>query len=157
GTINPVRKAIEIAHRHGVPVLLDGAQAVPHLQVNVKDLDCDFFAFSGHKVYGPTGIGVLYGKAKHLELMPPWQGGGDMIQTVSFEKTTYNELPHKFEAGTPHVAGAIGLAAALDYVSSVGHEAIALHEHQLGQYAAECLADIPGVRLIGTARERAAV
>src|SRR5262249_19454935 len=99
GTINPVRKIIEIAHRHGVPVLLDGAQAVPHLEVNVKELDCDFFAFSGHKVYGPTGIGVLYGKAKHLELMPPWQGGGDMIETVSFEKTTYNQLPHKFEAG----------------------------------------------------------
>jgi cysteine desulfurase/selenocysteine lyase len=156
GTINPVRKVIELAHQHGIPVLVDGAQAVPHLRIDVQDLDCDFYAFSGHKLYGPTGIGALYGKARYLELMPPYQGGGDMIRTVSFEKTTYNELPHKFEAGTPNIAGAVGLAAAIDYVEKVGLEAIAAHEQQLVRFAGQCLADIPGVRVIGTARDKAA-
>lgn len=157
GTVNPVRQVIELAHRHGVPVLVDGAQAVPHLRVDVQDLNCDFYAFSGHKVYGPTGIGVLYGKARHLELMPPYQGGGDMIRTVSFEKTTYNELPYKFEAGTPNIADAIGLGAALEYVDKTGMDAIAAHEHHLLQFATQCLTDIPGVRIIGTAADKAAV
>ena len=156
GTVNPVRRVIELAHQSGVPVLIDGAQAVPHIRVDVQDLDCDFYVFSGHKIYGPTGIGVLYGKARHLELMPPYQGGGDMIRTVSFDKTTYNELPHKFEAGTPNIAGAIGLGAALDYVDKVGLEAIAAHEQQIVRFAGECLADIPGVRMIGTAPDKAA-
>ena len=157
GTVNPVRKVIELAHRRGVPVLLDGAQAVPHVRVDVTDLDCDFYAFSGHKIYGPTGIGALYGKARHLELMPPYQGGGDMIRSVSFEKTTYNELPYKFEAGTPNIAGAIGLAAAIDYVDKIGLEACAAHEQQLLRFATQCLGDIPGVRIVGTAADKAAV
>jgi cysteine desulfurase / selenocysteine lyase len=156
GTINPIRKVIELAHSRGVPVLVDGAQAVPHLRVDVQDLDCDFYAFSGHKIYGPTGIGVLYGKARYLELMPPYQGGGDMIRSVSFEKTTYNELPYKFEAGTPNIAAAIGLGAALDYVDNIGLEAIAVHEQELVRYATQCLGDISGVRIIGTAQEKAA-
>jgi cysteine desulfurase/selenocysteine lyase len=156
GTINPVRAVIELAHRRGVPVLVDGAQGVQHLRVDVQDLDCDFYVFSGHKIYGPTGIGILYGKARHLELMPPYQGGGDMIRTVSFEKTTYNELPYKFEAGTPDIAGAIGLAAALDYVDKIGLDAGAAHEQQLVRFATQCLADIPGVRIIGTAPSKAA-
>jgi cysteine desulfurase / selenocysteine lyase len=156
GTVNPVRKVIEMAHFLGVPVLVDGAQAVPHLRVDVQDLDCDFYVFSGHKIYGPTGIGVLYGKARHLELMPPYQGGGDMIRSVSFEKTTYNELPYKFEAGTPDIAGAIGLGAALDYVDKIGLEACAAHEHQIMRFATQCLGDIPGVRIIGTAADKAA-
>ncbi len=156
GTINPVRQVIELAHRRGVPVLLDGAQAVPHLRVDVQELDCDFYAFSAHKIYGPTGVGILYGKAKHLELMPPYQGGGDMIRTVSFEKTTYNELPYKFEAGTPDMAGAVGLGAALDYVEKIGLDAIAAHEQHLVRFATQCLNDIPGVRIIGTAKEKAA-
>jgi cysteine desulfurase/selenocysteine lyase len=156
GTINPVRTIIEMAHRRGVPVLVDGAQAVPHLRVDVQSLDCDFYTFSGHKLYGPTGIGVLYGKARHLELMPPYQGGGAMIRGVSFEKTTYNELPYKFEAGTPDIAGAIGLGAAVDYVQRLGLENIAAHEHSLLRFATECLADIPGVRIIGTAADKAA-
>ncbi|HWY87980.1 MAG TPA: cysteine desulfurase, partial [Gemmataceae bacterium] len=156
GTVNPIRKVIELAHRRGVPVLLDGAQAVPHVRVDVTDLDCDFYAFSGHKIYGPTGIGVLYGKARHLELMPPYQGGGDMIRSVSFEKTTYNELPYKFEAGTPNIGGAVGLGAALDYVDKIGLDAIAAHEQQLVRFATQCLGDIPGVRIIGTAADRAA-
>jgi cysteine desulfurase/selenocysteine lyase len=157
GTINPVRQIIDLAHRWNVPVLLDGAQAVPHLPIDVRDLDCDFYVFSGHKLYGPTGIGVLYGKAKLLEAMPPYQGGGDMIRSVSFEKTTYNVLPYKFEAGTPHIEGAIGLGAAVDYVNEIGMEAIAAHEQDVLAYATPRVAAVPGVRLIGTAREKAGV
>jgi cysteine desulfurase/selenocysteine lyase len=157
GTILPVREIIALAHRRGVPVLLDGAQAVPHLAVDVQELDCDFFTFSGHKVYGPTGIGILYGKTSLLEAMPPWQGGGDMIQSVTFEKTTYNELPYKFEAGTPHIAGAIGLGAALEYVEGLGLDAIAAHETDLLAYATERLEEVPGLRLVGTARHKAGV
>lgn len=157
GTINPIKEIISLAHQKGVPVLVDGAQAVPHLAVNVLDLDCDFYVFSGHKVYGPTGSGALYGKPEHLELMPPYQGGGDMIRTVSFAKTTYNELPYKFEAGTPNIAGAIGLGAALEYVEELGRESIAAHEHHLLEQATNRLRDIPGVRIIGTARNKAAV
>jgi cysteine desulfurase/selenocysteine lyase len=157
GTVNPVRHLIETAHRRGIPVLIDGAQAIQHMQVDVQQLDCDFFAFSGHKVYGPTGIGVLYGKAKWLEALPPYQGGGDMISSVTFEKTTYNKLPHKFEAGTPDIAGAIGLGAAIDYVNEVGLEAIAAYEHELLRYATEAVLEVPGVRIIGTAREKTSV
>ncbi len=157
GTINPVKDVIGMAHARGIPVLVDGAQAVPHLRVDVQELDCDFYVFSGHKVYGPTGIGVLYGKPKHLELMPPYQGGGDMISSVRFEKTTYNELPYKFEAGTPHIAGAIGLAAALDYLDKTGLDAVAEHERRLVRYATQLLSEIRGVRLIGTAAHKAAV
>ena len=138
-------------------MLLDGAQAMPHLQVDMQELDCDFYTFSGHKLYGPTGIGVLYGKADLLETMPPYQGGGDMISSVTFEKTTYNALPHKFEAGTPNIAGAIGLGAALDYVSAAGLDMVAAHEHQVLSYATEALAEIEGLRFIGTAAERAGV
>jgi cysteine desulfurase/selenocysteine lyase len=157
GTINPIREIIALAHRRNVPVLVDGAQAVPHMNVDVQALDCDFYAFSGHKMYGPTGIGVLYGKAELLEAMPPYQGGGDMISSVTFEKTVYNTLPHKFEAGTPYVAGPIGLAAAIDYLDAVGLEKIAAHEHDLLAYATEAVAAIPGVQFIGTAREKASV
>ena len=157
GTINPVRQMIEMAHGVGAAVLIDGAQAAPHLKVDVRDLDCDFYAFSGHKVFGPTGIGVLYGKARLLDAMPPWQGGGDMIRSVTFEKTTYNDPPYKFEAGTPHIAGAIGLAAALEYVTGIGLEQIAAWEHDLLLYGTQALAQVPGLRLIGTAREKAAV
>jgi cysteine desulfurase/selenocysteine lyase len=157
GTINPVREIIDLAHRRNIPVLLDGAQAVPHLHVDVQDLDCDFYTFSGHKLYGPTGIGVLYGKADLLESMPPYQGGGDMISSVTFAKTTYNVLPHKFEAGTPNIAGTIGLGAALDYVSSLGLDVIAAHEAEILDYATAALAEIPGLRLIGTAPEKAGV
>ena len=157
GTINPVRKIVELAHKHGVPVLLDGAQAVPHFKVDVQALGCDFYVFSGHKLYGPTGVGVLYGKANLLEAMPPWQGGGDMIQSVSFEKTTYNVLPYKFEAGTPNIAAGIGLGAAIDYVGRIGLDAAAAHENELLTYATDALAAISGVRLIGTAKEKAGV
>ncbi len=157
GTVNPVRRLVELAHRQEVPVLLDGAQAVPHGPVDVRGLDCDFYAFSGHKLYGPTGIGVLYGKAALLEAMPPYQGGGDMIRSVRFEKTVYNELPYKFEAGTPHIAGAIGLAAAIEYVTGLGLEAVAAHEHDLLAYGEAALAGVRGLRRIGTARQRAAV
>lgn len=157
GTINPVREMIALAHRRNIPVLVDGAQAVPHLRVDVADLDCDFYAFSGHKVYGPTGIGVLYGKARHLELMPPWQGGGDMIRSVSFEKTTWNEVPYKFEAGTPNIADAIGLCAALEYVEEIGQDAIASHEQRLLEHATMRLQAIPGVRILGKAAHKAAV
>src|SRR5207249_1168167 len=157
GTVNPVREIVELAHRRGVPVLLDGAQAIAHLPVDVQDLDCDFYTFSGHKVYGPTGIGVLYGKASLLEAMPPYQGGGDMINSVTFAKTTYNTLPYKFEAGTPHIAGTIGLAAAIDYVNEIGLEVVAAHEQQLLTYATAAVAAVPGVRLVGTAAERAGV
>lgn len=157
GTIVPVKAMIEAAHRGGVPVLVDGAQAVPHLPVDVRALDCDFYTFSGHKTYGPTGIGVLYGKTALLERMPPFQGGGDMIKSVSFEKTVYNDLPYKFEAGTPHIAGAIGLGVALDYLAELGLDRIAAHEHELLAYATRRVSAIPGVRLIGTAREKAGV
>ncbi len=157
GTINPVRRIVERAHAAGAKVLLDGAQAAPHVPVDVQALDCDFYAFSGHKIYGPTGIGVLYGKEALLAAMPPYQGGGDMIKVVTFEKTIYNDLPYKFEAGTPHIAGAIGLGAALDYVSSIGLEAIAAHEHALLEYATEAVAGIKGLRLVGTAREKAGI
>jgi len=157
GTINPIRRIVEMAHSHGVPVLVDGAQAVPHMKVDVQALDCDFYAFSGHKVYGPTGIGVLYGKKALLEAMPPYQGGGDMILSVTFEKTTYNRLPYKFEAGTPDIAGVIGLGAALEYVSGLGIENIGAHEHDLLDYATAAVSAIPGIKLIGTAREKAGV
>jgi cysteine desulfurase / selenocysteine lyase len=154
GTVNPLREMIELAHEQGVPVIVDGAQAVPHFAVDVRALDCDFYAFSGHKVYGPTGIGVLYGKAALLDAMPPYQGGGDMISSVTFEKTTYNDLPHKFEAGTPDIAGAIALGAALDYVNELGMDNVAAHEHELLDYATEAVDSLPGIRLIGTADER---
>jgi cysteine desulfurase/selenocysteine lyase len=157
GTVNPVRRIVELAHQVNARVLVDGAQAIPHMPVDVRALDCDFYAFSGHKVYGPTGIGALYGKRALLEDMPPYQGGGDMISSVTFEKTSYNRVPHKFEAGTPHVAGSIGLGAALDYVTSIGIHRIAAHEHQLLAYGTERLQAIPGLRLIGTAREKAGV
>lgn len=157
GTINPVRQMIALAHAHCVPVLVDGAQAVPHMAVDVQDLDCDFYVFSGHKLCGPTGIGVLYGKATLLESMRPYRGGGDMILSVSFEKTVYNVIPHKFEAGTPPIAAAIGLAAALDYLSGVGLGAIAAHEHALLLHATARMSELPGVRLVGTARDKAAV
>ena len=157
GTINPVKSIIEQAHAHNVPVLLDGAQAIAHLPVDVQALDCDFYAFSGHKLYGPTGIGVLYGKTALLESMPPYQGGGEMISSVSFEATTYNTLPFKFEAGTPNIAGAIGLGAAVDYVNGIGFEELAAHEEALLVYATPLLAAIPGLRIIGRAREKTAI
>jgi cysteine desulfurase / selenocysteine lyase len=157
GTVNPVRRMIERAHARGVPVLIDGAQAVPHLAVDVRALDCDFYAFSSHKMYGPSGVGVLYGKRELLAAMPPWQGGGDMILSVSFEKTTYNELPYKFEAGTPNIAGVIGLGAAVDYLSSAGLDRVAAHEHDLLAYGTERLREVPRLRLVGTAPEKAAV
>jgi cysteine desulfurase / selenocysteine lyase len=157
GTVNPVRRIIRMAHERGIPVLVDGAQAVPHLQVDVQDLDCDFYAFSGHKMYGPTGIGILYGKRRLLEAMPPYQGGGDMISSVTFEKTTYNSLPHKFEAGTPNISGVIGLGAAIEYLTRIGLDNVAAHEHDLLVYATEQITRLPGVRVIGTAKEKAAV
>ena len=157
GTVNPVRQIIAMAHEHGIPVLVDGAQAVPHLHVDVQELDCDFYAFSGHKMYGPTGVGVLYGKKRLLEAMPPYQGGGDMISSVTFEKTTYNRLPFKFEAGTPNIAGVIGLGAAIEYLGRIALERVAVHEHYLLAYATERISSLPGVRLIGTAQEKAAV
>jgi cysteine desulfurase/selenocysteine lyase len=157
GTVNPVRKIIKAAHAKGIPVLLDAAQAVNHIPIDVQELDCDFLAFSGHKIYGPTGIGVLYGKVNLLESMPPYQGGGDMISKVTFEKTTYNELPHKFEAGTPNIAGAIGLGEAIDYVSRVGIGNISLHEKELLDYATEAVKNVPGLKIIGTAKEKVSV
>jgi cysteine desulfurase/selenocysteine lyase len=157
GTVNPVREIIALAHRRGIPVLLDGAQASPHLPVDVRELDCDFYALSGHKLFGPTGIGVLYGKAELLEAMPPYQGGGDMISAVSFEKTVYNTLPYKFEAGTPHIAGVIGLAAALDYLGGIGLTQVAAHEADLLAYGTELLSSVPGLTIIGTARQKAGV
>jgi cysteine desulfurase/selenocysteine lyase len=155
GTVNPVKEIIEAAHAMDVPVLVDGAQAVPHIPVDVQGLDADFYAFSGHKIYGPTGIGVLYGKEKHLNAMPPYQGGGDMILSVSFEGTTYNQLPFKFEAGTPNIAGAIGLGEAIKYVQKIGLGAIAAHEHGLLVYATSKLNDIDGVQIIGEADQKA--
>lgn len=157
GTINPVRRIIELAHAQGVPVLVDGAQAVPHLGVDVQALDCDFYAFSGHKLYGPTGVGVLYAKAALLDGMPPWQGGGDMIRQVSFAKTTWNDLPYKFEAGTPNIAGVVGLGAAIDYVEGIGMAAIAAHEQDLLAYATARAGDYPGLRPIGTALHKASI
>ena len=157
GTVNPVRRLIDIAHAHDVPVLIDAAQSVPHIPVDVQALDCEFLAFSGHKVYGPTGIGVLYGKEAWLDRMPPYQGGGEMIGHVSFEGTTFNELPFKYEAGTPDFVGTTGLAAALRYVQQIGMEQIAAHEAQLTQYALEQLRTIPGMRIIGEAPERGSV
>jgi cysteine desulfurase/selenocysteine lyase len=157
GTINPVREVIRLAHRHGIPVMLDGAQGVPHLKVDVRDLDCDFYAFSSHKMYGPTGVGVLYGKAGHLDAMPPWQGGGDMISSVSFEKTLYNKIPHKFEAGTPHVAGVIGLGSAADYMMRLDWPAVEAHEQDLLAYATEAIGAIPQARVIGRAKEKVSV
>ena len=157
GTLNPIKSITAMAHAKGIPVLVDGAQAAPRLAVNVQDLDCDFYAFSGHKAYGPTGIGVLYGKSALLETMPPYQGGGEMISSVTFDKTIYNKVPHKFEAGTPDMSGAVGLGAAIEYLNTLGIENIAAHEHELLAYATEAVADIPGVRLIGTAREKVGV
>jgi cysteine desulfurase/selenocysteine lyase len=157
GTINPVRTVIDMAHRVGALALIDGAQAAPHMKIDVGLLDADFYTFSGHKVFGPTGIGVLYGKAKLLDAMPPYQGGGDMIRTVTFEKTTYNEVPYKFEAGTPNIAGGIGMGAAFDYVTNLGLDRIAAYEHELLVYGTQLLSRIPGLRMIGTAREKAAV
>ena len=157
GTINPVREIIKTARARGIPVLLDGAQAVPHQTVDVVELDCDFYAFSGHKMYGPTGIGVLYGQAELLNSLPPYHGGGDMVHSVSFEKTTYREPPHRFEAGTPHVAGAIGLGAAIDYLQAIGLEEIAAHERVLTLHATDALSRVGGLRLIGPTKEGAAI
>lgn len=157
GTINPIKQLVTIAHARGVPVLIDGAQAAPHMQVDVQDLDCDFYAFSGHKLCGPTGIGILYGKAELLESMGPFKGGGDMILSVTFEKTTYNTIPHKFEAGTPPIAAAIGLGAAVEYLSAIGMKAIAQYENSLLNYATEQMEKVQGVRIIGNAKHKAAV
>ncbi|MFC1707773.1 SufS family cysteine desulfurase [Planctomycetota bacterium] len=157
GTVNPVREIVGLARQRGIPVLVDGAQAVPHMRVDVRDLDCDFYAFSGHKMLGPTGIGALYGRASLLQEMPPYQGGGDMIRSVSFEGTTYREIPFKFEAGTPHIAGVVGLAAAVDYLETIGWEAIASHEAELLRYCTQVVSAIPGLRLVGEADEKAAV
>jgi cysteine desulfurase / selenocysteine lyase len=157
GTIVPVEDFIKVAKQHGVPVLLDGAQAIPHTAVDIQALGCDFYCFSSHKMLGPTGMGVLYGKRELLEKMPPWQGGGDMILSVSFEKTTFNQLPWKFEAGTPHISGAIGLATAIDYLEQIGMDRIATYEHELLEYATERLSQLPGLHIVGTAPEKAAV
>ncbi|MBI2067343.1 MAG: cysteine desulfurase [Deltaproteobacteria bacterium] len=157
GTITPIHEIIRLAHERKIPVLVDGAQAVPHTKVDVREMDCDFYVFSGHKMYGPTGIGVLYGKAELLESMPPYQGGGDMISAVTFEKTTYNVLPYKFEAGTPDISGVIGLGTAIDYLEEIGIAPIAKHESELLQYATEALSSLEGIRLIGTAKKKACV
>jgi cysteine desulfurase/selenocysteine lyase len=157
GTVVPVKEIIALAHERSVPVLIDGAQAAPHLKIDVQDLDCDFYAFSGHKVFGPTGAGVLYGRAELLEKMPPYQGGGDMISLVTFEKTHYNVLPYKFEAGTPHIAGGIGLGAAIDYLQGLDWQQVEAHERELLSYATNELNEINAVRLIGTAKEKAGV
>jgi len=157
GTVLPVREIVKLAHSRGAVVLIDGAQAVPHQRVDLKDINCDFYAFSGHKMYGPTGIGALVGRESLLEAMPPWQGGGDMILTVSFEKTTYNALPFKFEAGTPNISGAIGMAAAIDYIDTLGIENIHAHEQRLLEIATENMQRVPGLTIIGTAPEKASV
>jgi cysteine desulfurase/selenocysteine lyase len=157
GTVNPVKRIIELAHSYGVPVLIDGAQAAPHIKVDVQELGADFYAFSGHKLYAPTGIGVLYGRRELLDKMPPYQGGGDMISSVSFERTTYNRLPYKFEAGTPNIAGVIGLGSAIDYLEKLGMENAAAYERELFAYASRCIAAIPGIRIIGTAAQKAGV
>jgi len=157
GTVLPVAEIVAAARERGIATLLDGAQAVPHQRVDVQSLGCDFYAFSGHKLYGPTGIGVLYGREAMLEAMPPWQGGGDMILTVSFEKTTYNALPYRFEAGTPHISGAVGLGAAIDYVDGIGLERIAAWEHELLDYATDRLSGVPGLEIVGTAPDKASL
>jgi len=157
GTINPIKKIIEIAHSYAIPVLVDGAQSIMHNKIDVQDLGCDFFVFSGHKIYGPTGIGVLYGKKELLEQMLPYQGGGDMIKSVTFEKTIYNDLPYKFEAGTPNIEGAIGLKAAIEYLSKIGLDQISIYENELLQYATEKLSQIPQLKIIGTAKEKASI
>ncbi len=157
GTINPVRRMIEMAHERDAVVLIDGAQAAPHMKVDVRALGCDFYVFSGHKAFAPTGIGILYGRSRLLDSMPPWQGGGDMIRSVTFARTTYNDLPYKFEAGTPDIAGAVGLGAAIRYLNSIGMDEIGAYEHELLAYGTEVLNGIEGVRLVGTAREKAAV
>ncbi len=157
GTITPIGRIVELAHARGIPVLVDGSQAAYHMPVDVQALDCDFYVVTGHKLYGPTGIGVLYGKTALLDAMPPYQGGGDMISSVTFEKTVYNVLPYKFEAGTPNIAGAVGLGAALDYITAIGMERIAAHERDLLAYGTACLAEVPGLRLVGTARQKASI
>jgi cysteine desulfurase/selenocysteine lyase len=157
GTVLPVRRLVAAAKARGITTLIDGAQAVPHMTVDVQDLGCDFYAFSGHKLFGPTGIGILYGRESLLERMPPWQGGGDMILTVTFRKTTYNGLPYKFEAGTPNISGAIGLGAAIDYVNAMDRDGAHAHEHALLAYASETLSKIEGLRIVGTARDKASL
>ncbi len=157
GTINPVKEIINIAHDYNVPVLIDGSQAVPHSKIDVQDLNCDFFVFSGHKLYGPTGIGVLYGKTKYLDMLPPYQGGGDMIRTVTFDETTFDDIPNKFEAGTPNIAGGIGLGTAIDFLGSFDFDDITTHEQNLLNYATQRLLEIPGLKIIGTAKEKASV
>ncbi|MDA0734256.1 MAG: cysteine desulfurase [Chloroflexi bacterium] len=157
GTINPMEAIIEMAHSRGVPVLVDGAQSIPHMTIDVQKMGCDFFVFSGHKLFGPTGIGILYGKAEYLNAMPPYQAGGEMIRSVSFEKTTYNVLPHKFEAGTPNIAGAIGLGAAIDYLNDLGMERINTYEKELLDYGTDCLSRIEGLKIIGTAKEKGGI
>lgn len=157
GTINPVKEIIKIAHSHNIPVLVDGAQAMSHLKIDVQELDADFYAFSGHKVFGPTGIGVLYGKTEYLEMMPPYQGGGDMIRTVTFEKTTFEDIPRKFEAGTPNIAGGIGLGAAIDYLNQFDRNELIAYENSLLEYASNKLSEIEGLKIIGTAKEKASV
>jgi cysteine desulfurase/selenocysteine lyase len=157
GTVNPVKEMIGIAHGRNIPVLVDGAQAIPHLKIDVQDLDCDFYAFSAHKMYGPTGVGVLYGKMKWLDAMPPYQGGGDMIKSVTFEKTIYNDLPNKFEAGTPNIAGGVGLGATIDYLNRLNMNAVVEYEQELLRYATEALSGIREIKIIGTAKEKAGV
>lgn len=157
GTINPIKQIIEIAHQHGVPALIDGAQAIPHMRIDVRELDCDFYAFSGHKMFGPTGVGILYAKKNLLEAMPPYHGGGDMIKSVTFEKTIYNDLPNKFEAGTPNIAGGVGLGATIDYLNQIDLAAVSMHEQEILEYATEALSSIKGLRIIGTAKEKASV
>jgi cysteine desulfurase/selenocysteine lyase len=157
GTINPVKKIIDIAHSHNIPVLVDGAQSAPHMKVDVQELDCDFFTFSGHKMFGPTGIGALYGKTQYLEMMPPYQGGGDMIREVTFERSTFDDLPHKFEAGTPNIAGGVGLGTAIDYLNQFDRSELLNYENQLLKYATEKVSEIKGLKIIGTAKEKASV
>jgi cysteine desulfurase/selenocysteine lyase len=157
GTVNPVAEIVRLAHRRGIPVLIDGAQAVAHMPVDVRALGCDFYSFSGHKVFGPTGVGVLYGRASLLEAMPPYQGGGDMIRSVTFERTLYNDLPYKFEAGTPNIAGAVGLASAIEYLTTIGLDRVSAHEHELLTYGTAAIATIPGLRLTGTAPVKAGI
>ena len=157
GTINPADQIVAMAHSRGIPVMLDGAQSAPHMPIDLQKLDCDFYAFSGHKLYGPTGIGILYGKEELLEAMPPYQGGGEMIKSVTFERTIYNDLPHKFEAGTPNIAGAIGLGTAVDYITEIGMDRIYAYEHELLAYGTECLSSFGGLKIIGTAKEKAGV
>jgi len=157
GVMNPVKEIARLAHEAGAVILIDGCQAAPHLKVDVRDIDADFYAFSAHKAYGPTGIGVIYGKEKLLDAMPPWQGGGDMISVVTFEKTTYNDLPHKFEAGTPNIAGGIAMKVALDYITSLGHENIIAHEHELLEYATRELSAFNSLKIIGTAPDKGAI